>query len=178
MCFHAARLPARVDESGNLNALADQDRALWDRELIGEGLNFMALSAIGSELSEFHVEAAIAAIHGAARCTEATDWASIVSLYGTLMALRPSPVVALNRAIAIAQRDGPERGLEAINAIEDRGRLSSYPFYAAALGDLELRRGRHKTAKEHFQAALGQARNEMERQFLMRRATACDVQKT
>jgi RNA polymerase sigma-70 factor (ECF subfamily) len=176
MCFNAARLPARVDAFGDLSALADQDRGLWDRELIGDGLKLMELSASGSELSEFHLEAAIASVHAAAQRTEETDWTRIISLYGTLMTIRPSPVVALNRAIAIAQRDGPERGLEEIGAIADRRRLLRYPFYAAALGELELRRGKHKTAKEHFQAALGQARNEMERRFLMRRANACDAQ--
>ena len=83
-----------------------------------------------------------------------------------LMSMRPSPVVALNRAIAVAQHEGPERGLEVIGAIEDRDRLADYPFYPAALGELELRRGRHNAARKHFRAALALARNPMERQFL------------
>ena len=90
------------------------------------------------------------------------------------MSVRPSPVVALNRAIAIAQRDGPERGLEAIGAIEDRDRLAGYPFYPAALGELELRRGRHKIARKHFRAALALARNPMERRFLDQRVGECE----
>jgi len=105
---------------------------------------------------------------------EDTDWAAIVSLYDTLILVRPPPVVALNRAIAIAQRDGPERGLEAINAIEDRDRLAGYPFYPATLGELELRRGRHHTARKHFRAALALARNPMERQLLKQRVGACE----
>jgi RNA polymerase sigma-70 factor (ECF subfamily) len=177
MCFNAARLPARVDAFGNLSMLADQDRALWDGELIGEGLKLMELSAAGSELSEFHVEAAIASVHVTAQRTEETDWARIVSLYTTLMVIRPSPIVALNRAIAIAERDGPESGLEEMHAITDRDRLSSYPFYATALGELELRRGKYEAAKQHFQVALGQARNDMERRFLNRRMSACEVGK-
>jgi predicted RNA polymerase sigma factor len=83
-----------------------------------------------------------------------------------LMTIRPSPIVALNRAIAVAQHEGPERGLAAIRVIDDRDRLSAYPFYAAALGELELRRGRHETAREYFRAALALARNPMERRFL------------
>ena len=98
----------------------------------------------------------------------------IVSLYNTLMAIRPSPVVALNRAIALAQRDGPERGLEAIGAIDNDGRLATYPFYFAALGELEFRNGRPATASKHFRAALALARNPMERRFLDRRISACE----
>jgi predicted RNA polymerase sigma factor len=96
------------------------------------------------------------------------------SLYDTLMTLRPSPVVALNRSIAVAQRDGPERGLEAINAIEDRNRLSAYPFYHAALGELESRRGKYHLARVHFAAALSFARNSLERRFLEERVDACE----
>jgi RNA polymerase sigma-70 factor (ECF subfamily) len=125
-------------------------------------------------LSEYHVEAAIAAVHTCARRPEDTDWGEIVSLYDRLMTIRSSPVVALNRAIAIAQREGPQRGLEEIGAIADRDRLAAYPFYFAALGELELRGARHEIAREHFRAALGVARNPMERQFLEQRMAACE----
>src|SRR6516165_10188198 len=174
MCLNAARLPARVDVSGKLTSLFDQDRSLWDRELVTEGIRLLELAASGSELTEYHVEAAIASVHARAARAEDTDWAAIVSLYDTLMSVRPSPVVALNRAIAIAQRDGPEHGLEAIGAIEDRDRLAGYPFYPAALGELELRRGRHKIARKHFRAALTLARNPMERRFLDQRVGECE----
>jgi len=173
MCLNAARLPGRIDASGNLLALAHQDRSRWDRELLGEGLKLLELSASGSNLSEFHVEAAIAAFHTTAIDTAHTDWGAIASLYDTLMALRPSPVIALNRAIAVAQKEGPERGLDAIQAITERARLASYPFYFAALGELELRSGRPERARENFQAALERARNPMEREFLDRRIGAC-----
>jgi RNA polymerase sigma-70 factor (ECF subfamily) len=103
-----------------------------------------------------------------------TDWEKVVSLYDTLMTIRPSPIVALNRAIAIAQNEGPERGLEEIGSITDADRLAKYPFYPAALGELELRRGSHETAREHFGAALALARNSMERRFLDRRIGACE----
>jgi predicted RNA polymerase sigma factor len=174
MCLHAARLPARLDASGNLNALADQDRSRWDPRLIAEGERLLELSARGTELTEYHVEAAIAAVHASAARVEDTDWAQIVGLYDTMMRLRPSPVVALNRAIAIAQRDGPVRGLAEILAIDNLERLSSYPFYFAALGELELRSGRREIARQHFLAALRHARNSMERRFLEQRAIACE----
>ena len=172
MCLHAARLPARVDAGGNLSSLFVQDRSQWDPDLVAEGQRLLDRSATGSELSEYHVEAAIAAVHANAHRAEDTDWAQIVALYDTLMTIRPSPVVALNRAIAVAQHEGPERGLEEIHAIAGRGRLASYPFYFAALGELELRCERHEVARGHFQAALALARNPMERRFLEQRAGA------
>jgi RNA polymerase sigma factor (sigma-70 family) len=171
--LHASRLPARVDALGNLSSLADQDRSLWDRELLVEGLRFLELCATGVELTEYHVEAAIASIHARALRVEDTEWEAIVSLYDTLIRLRPSPIVALNRAIALAQYAGPDRGLKEILAITDRDRLAAYPFYFAALGELELRLGRGEEARAHFQAALAAARNPMERRFLEQRVRAC-----
>jgi predicted RNA polymerase sigma factor len=173
MCLCAARLPARVDASGDLSALFDQDRSLWDRQLIAEGQMLLAHSASGCELTEYHIEAAIASMHAQARRAEDTDWAAIAALYDTLMTLRPSPVVALNRAIAIAQHQGPERGLEEIRAIADSARLSAFPFHAAALGELELRCGRREVARLHFRTARSLARNPMERRFFDRRVGAC-----
>lgn len=174
MCLDAARLPGRLDESGNLSPFSDQDRSRWDQELIGEGLNLLERSAAGTELTEYHVEAAIASIHARALRAEETDWETIASLYGALMAIRPSPIVALNRAIAVAQNESPERGLEEISSIANRDRLATYPFYYAALGELEFRCGRRETAREHFRAALALARNPMERRFLARRVSACE----
>src|SRR5207253_3032683 len=134
-------------------------------------------SAGGPDLTEYHLEAAIPAVHASAPRLEDTNWGDIVSLYDMLLAIRPSPVVALNRAIALAQRDGPEPGLAAIAAIADRDRLANYPFYHAALGELELRRGQGDAARGHFAAALALARNATERQFLAQRMQACDAGK-
>jgi len=174
MCLNAARLPARIDASGNLRTFLDQDRSQWDQQLVNEGLQLLDLSARGSQLTSYHVEAAIAAVHARAKCVEDTDWEAIVSLYDVLMTTQPSPIVALNRAIAVAQSEGPQRGLEEINAIAGKERLASYPFYSAALGELEFRRGRQDAAREHFQTALLHARNPMERHFLERRIDACE----
>ena len=172
LCLHAARLPARTDPSGDLLTLFDQDRSRWDRRLADEGCRMLELAATGTEISEYHVEAMIAAIHARARTTADTDWKSIVKLYDLLLSLRPSPVVALNRAIAISQLAGAEPGLEAIRAIGGRDRLARYPFYWAALAELELRQGHHEDACDHFRAALAHARNPMERRFLQQRIEA------
>jgi len=173
MCLHAARLPARIDSGGDLSSLVGQDRSRWDGALIERGLALLERSAAGEELTPYHIEAAIAATHASATSVEATDWAAIVSLYDRLMAVAPSPVVALNRAVAVGERDEPERGLEEIEAIRDRDRLARYPFYPAALGELELRRGNAAAAREHFRAALGIARNETERRFVQKRIESC-----
>jgi len=178
MCLNAARLPARIDAAGDLHSLFDQDRSQWDRQLVSEGLRFLELSAAGSELTEYHIEAGIAAAHAQATRTEETDWKAIVSLYDALIALNPSPIVALNRAIAIAQNEGPERGLAEMQSIADRDRLVAYPFYSAALGELELRCGKRKVAGQHFSAALALARNPMERRFLSGRIAVCERHST
>ena len=171
--LHAARLPARVDASGELSALVDQDRARWDAALTARWLAFFEASAAGDTLSTYHVEAAIAAQHAAAASVEQTDWAAITALYDRLFELAPSPVVALNRAIAIGQRDGAAAGITALEAIRDRDRLESYPFYPAARGEFELRRGNQNAAREHLSRALALARNGSERSFLERRLAAC-----
>jgi RNA polymerase sigma-70 factor (ECF subfamily) len=173
MCLDAARMPARLDPSGHLAGLFEQDRSRWDRALLDQGLAHLDRSATGPELTEYHLEAAIAAVHARTRRAADTPWGEIVSLYDQLMAIRPSPVVALGRAIAIGEDEGPGRGLDAIREIADRDRLVAYPFYYAALGEFELRNGRHDIAAEHFRAALSDARNPTEREFFERRVEAC-----
>jgi RNA polymerase sigma-70 factor (ECF subfamily) len=173
MSLHAARLPARLDSAADLRPLLDQDRSRWDEGLVQEGLALLERSATGDELTAYHVEAAIAAAHAAAPRVEETDWEQVVSLYDRLMTIAPSPVVALNRAIAIAERDGAERGIAELQAIEGRDRLKGYPFYPAALGELELRRGDRERARTFFTAALAAARNPTERRFLEKRVKAC-----
>lgn len=173
MCFNAARLPGRMDASGHLNSFFDQDRSQWNRGLVAEGIRLLDLSAEGTVLTEYHLEAGIARVHGTAKRAEETDWTSIVSLYDLLLEARPSPVVALNRAIAVAEKEGAARGLEEISRIADAERLERYPFYWAAMGEFELRLGMHEAASEHFHGALKLARNEAERRFLRGRVEAC-----
>jgi RNA polymerase sigma-70 factor (ECF subfamily) len=173
MFLNAARLPARVDLSGNLTALAEQDRSQFDGALGKEGFRLLESSAAGDELTDYHIEAAIAWAHTSTERTEDTDWGMIVSLYDKLMAIRPSPVVALNRAIAIGQRDGAQRGLDEIHRIHDSERLANYPFYYAALGELELCREKNEAARAHFASAVRLARNPMERSFFEHRIGAC-----
>ena len=172
--FHAARLPGRLDAEGNLLLLADHDRSRWNADRIAEGRRQMELSAAGSELTVYHVESAIAALHAQARSASDTDWPGVVSLYDTLMSIQPSPVVALNRAVALAQRDGPARGLEEISRIEDRERLDRYPFLHTAVGEFELRLGRTRKARHSFEEALKRARNPAERRFLEQRLRTVD----
>lgn len=174
MALNAARLPARVDEAGDLTELSRQDRSRWDGRLIASGLELLEASARGDVVSEYHLEAAIAASHALAPSADETPWADIVELYDTLLRLRPSPVVALNRAVAVAEQLGPERGLEALRSIPDARRLSSYPFFPAALGELELRTGHVLEARAHFRAAHRLARNGAERTFLDRRLAECE----
>jgi RNA polymerase sigma-70 factor (ECF subfamily) len=174
MYLHAARLPARLDAAGDLSSLVEQDRSAWDGRLLAAGLSLFERSASGTELTAYHVEAAIAATHASATSVEETDWPAIVSLYEKLMEIAPSPVVALNRAIAVGQAEGDERGLEALHAIVDRDRLDRYPFYPAAIGELELRLGRRESAERHFRTALGLARNDTERRFLEKRLQSCN----
>jgi RNA polymerase sigma factor (sigma-70 family) len=178
MHLHAAKLPARLDSAGDLNPLVEQDRSRWDTQLVEQGLVLLNRSATGTVVSAFHIEAAIAAVHATAPTVDQTNWNAIVELYDRLMGIAPSPVVALNRAIAIGQRDGPEAGIEALRAILDRERLRSYPFYPAAFGELELRCGNLEAAREYFSAAVALARNDAERRFLERRVRNCDAPET
>jgi predicted RNA polymerase sigma factor len=173
MALHAARLPARVDLGGHLLSLIEQDRSKWDAALIARGITLLDASATGEELTNYHVEAAIASIHAGAKSWDSTDWAAIVDLYDTLLRINPSPVVALSRAIAVGQFEGPERGLAEIRAITDSEKLERYPFYCAALAEFELKRGHEAAAREHFKAAAKLARNTMEKQFLEGRIEAC-----
>jgi len=174
MYLHAARLNTRVDADGELSRLTEQDRSRWDTQAIEQGLALLDRSATGDELTSYHVEAAIAAEHIRARSVAETNWDLIVTLYNRLLALRPSPVVALNRAIALGERDGPSAGIGAIESIEDSARLVNYPFYHAAIAELELRRGRVIDARENFAAAIRVSRSSMERRFLERRLRQCE----
>ena len=173
MCLNKSRLSARVDASGKLNSLFDQDRSLWDQKLIGEGLRLLELSAQGSELTEYHVEAGIAAVHATSPTMDATNWQEIVSLYDSLMTIRPTPIVALNRAIAVGQRDGADCGLHELRTIPDSDRLAKYPFYYAAIAEFELQKGRSENAIELFETAIKLARNHMEQQFFETRIASC-----
>jgi predicted RNA polymerase sigma factor len=173
MFLHAARLPSRLDPSGDLTQLLEQDRSRWDQRLLDEGQQLLEASATGDELTAYHLEAAIASLHASARDPASTPWREIVSLYDVLLRVRPSPVVALNRALAIGQCEGPARGLEEMHAIGDRDRLAAYPFYSAALAELELRNGKLGAARQHYREALAVARNATERRFLERRIADC-----
>lgn len=170
MWLNAARIGARTGPDGELIPLAKQDRSLWDAASIAKGNEFLDRSAVGSDVTEYHIEAAIASVHSNAPDAQETDWSRVVWLYDVLMRIRPSPVVALNRAIALAQIDGPQRGIAEIRAIAGSETLSAYPFLPAALAELELRAGETENARKHFEDAAALARSPMERRFLQLRA--------
>jgi RNA polymerase sigma-70 factor (ECF subfamily) len=172
MSLHAARLPARVDAEGELLAFFEQDRRRWDGKLVADGLTLFDASATGNELSPYHVEAAIAVAHASAPSFAETDWSRVVELYDRLMSVAPSPVVALNRAIAIGHHQGAARALAELRAIAFAERLRTYPFYPAALGEFELRLGNYEAARQQLQRAISLARNDDERHFLAKRLAA------
>jgi RNA polymerase sigma factor (sigma-70 family) len=173
MYLHAARMPARLDSAGALVPLEQQNRSLWDADLIARGMEHLGASARGGELTTYHLEAGIAAVHAMSPSVESTAWGKIADLYDLLYAQKPTPVVALGRAIARAQVDGPARGIEALLALPGRERLDDYPFYWAALGDLSLRAGDRKRALGWFQRGTKAARNDAERAMFARRVLEC-----
>jgi RNA polymerase sigma-70 factor (ECF subfamily) len=174
MCLHAARLSTRIDHAGDLATLEDQDRSRWDRDLIARGIALLDDSASGPLVSEYQIEAAIAAVHSTAATYADTDWKVIARLYDSLYEMNPSPVVALSRAIAYGKLEGPERGIAELERIADRQRLDHYPFYAAALGEFYLSAGRTREAEDWFRRARSLARNPAEERFLDRKLARFD----
>ena len=173
LCFHAARLPGRMDDDGGLIQLEMQDRSKWDRELMGRGFHFLERAAMGNELSEYHLEAGIASLHRAAPTYEKTDWAKILELYDILYRIKPSPIVALNRAVALGKAQGPEEGLAELGKIPHPAKLKGYPFYSAAQGEFHLLAGRPTEAAKHFGNAMKRARSQSETNFFERKLKGC-----
>jgi RNA polymerase sigma factor (sigma-70 family) len=174
MEIQASRLAARIGPGGASIPLPEQDRARWDRLLIRRGLAALARAeALGGATGPYALQAALAASHARARSAEETDWPRIAALYDTLAVVMPSPVVALNRAVAHSMAFGPEAGLALLAAIEGDAVLEGYAPLPAAKGDFLLRAGRREEARAQFERAAALSRNEAERDFLLRRAAAC-----
>lgn len=174
MLLNAARTPARVDGDGNLLRLRDQDRTKWNHAMIARGMFHLAHSANGDEISGFHLQAGIAACHCAAKDYASTDWGKILSLYDRMLEFDDSPVIALNRAVALAELRGPQAGVDAVNAIPDLKSLESYYLFHAVMGDFELQLNRLPIAAAHFQRALELAEMPPEKTFLEKRLRACE----
>jgi RNA polymerase sigma-70 factor (ECF subfamily) len=172
MLLNAARLPSRTDDSGNLLRLGEQDRSAWDRRLIALGLHHLGLAATGDALSEYHLQAGIAACHCTAPDYASTDWQTILSHYDRWLQLADSPVVALNRAVALAKVAGPDAGIHAVEAILHRPPLDTYYLTFAVLGELEAQRDRIPAATAYFQRALALAELRSERDFLEKKLRA------
>jgi len=169
MLLQESRRAARTSPSGDLVLLEDQDRSLWSREYIKEGLALVQRALSSRRFGPYTLQAAIAAVHAQASSAAATDWTQIVGLYDVLMRAEPSPVVDLNRAVAVAMRDGPAAGLSLIDAILARGDLGSYHLVHAARADLCRRLRRIAEARASYERALSLTEQEPERRFLKRR---------
>jgi RNA polymerase sigma-70 factor, ECF subfamily len=169
MLLQESRRTARTSSTGDLILLEDQDRTLWNQAQISEGRALVQRSLASGQLGSYTLQAAIAAVHAEAQSAAETDWAQIVALYDVLVRLESSPIVDLNRAVAIAMRDGPLAGLQQVDAILTRGDLSDYHLAHAARADLCRRLGRGAEAKDSYQRALAIAKQEPERRFLEKR---------
>ncbi|SEN74212.1 RNA polymerase sigma factor [Actinacidiphila rubida] len=174
-CFGAARLPTRLDEDGVFVPLEDQDRGRWDPARIERGLVHLARSAAGDHLSPWHLEAGIACEHAIAPSVRATDWDRIAGFYQLLAEQAWSPVVALNRGLALAERDGVDAGRRELIALAGEPKLSRYPFYWAARADLERRAGCHAAARENYARAVALSRSPAERVSFERRIASLEI---
>ena len=169
MLLHDSRRAARTSAAGEVILLDDQDRSLWNRDQIAEGSRLVEQALSSGRGGPYAIQAAIAAVHAGAATAAATDWEEIVGLYGVLMGMAPSPVIELNRAVAVAMHDGPEAGLVIIDRILARGELRDYRLAHAARAELCRRLGRTSEARAAFERALSLTRQEPERRFLERR---------
>lgn len=168
-CFHAARFSTRFDDDGMFVPLQDQDRTLWDRALIERGVIHLSRASVGARLTRYHLEAGIACEHALATSVETTNWATIVALYDELFDRVGSPIVALNRGLAIAELRGLERGREALQEYLHDEAIAQYPFLWGALAELERRAGRLAEARTYFERAIALARNDAERMAYQRK---------
>jgi RNA polymerase sigma-70 factor (ECF subfamily) len=177
MLFNAARLHARSDSNGNILLLKDQDRSSWKGPMISRGMFHLSKSAAGEEITEYHLQAGIAACHCAAPDYESTDWPHILSLYDGLIQIDDSPVIALNRAVAVANVHGAEAGIETMEAIRNRAKLDTYYLLYAVLGEFEVQLNRGENAAAYFRQALKLADTKSERQLLAKKLKlACSLQ--
>jgi len=174
MLLDAARLPARTDDEGTIVRLKDQNRGVWDQSLISLGIQHLAQAATGEDLSEYHLQAGIAAYHCTAADYASTNWPAILAQYDRWMEMTDSPIVALNRAVALAKVKGPQKGLEAVQAIANRKQLESYYLTYAVLGEFESQLGRYEEATAHLRKALQLTELKSERSFLSKRLQEFD----
>lgn len=171
MLLHESRRPARTSATGELVLLEQQDRSRWNRQYIAEGVALVEQALSSRRFGPYTLQAAIVAVHAEASDAASTDWAQIVALYDLLARADPSPVVALNRAVAVAMRDGPAAGLNLVNAILARGELTDYHLAHSARADLYRRLGDKTEARASYERALALTRQEPERRFLEKRLT-------
>ena len=173
MLLQESRRAARTSADGELVLLSDQDRSLWNRDLITEGLALVERALRSLRFGPYSLQAAIAAVHAEAHTADATDWPQIVGIYDVLVRVDPSPVIELNRAAAVAMRDGPAAGLALIDGILARGELADYQFAHSARGELLRRLGRNEEARAAYERALALTKQDTERRFLKKQVAGC-----
>ena len=174
MLLNSARSPARLDTNGNILRLKEQDRASWDKLKIARGLHHLNQSATGDDVTEYHLQAGISACHCAASDYKSTDWPRILSMYNTLIELEDSPIIALNRAVAIAHVEGPAAAIQAIQSSQKRQSLQGYYLLYAALAEFEMQLKDFPTAAEHLRQAIDHTDLPTEKTFLTQRLRECE----
>lgn len=177
MLLQASRLNARTNMNGDIILLAEQDRSLWDQEMIKAGLYHLGQSAEGNELSKYHLQAGIAARHAVAENYESTDWAGVLNDYEMLLEIVPTPIVLLNFAVAVSMVNGPQAGLNELFKLKNDTALQKYPLLHATYGELFERNGDFLRAARSYKDALGLTTNEVERRFLQKKLALMEILK-
>ncbi|HLO98388.1 MAG TPA: DUF6596 domain-containing protein, partial [Fimbriimonas sp.] len=178
MLFNESRRYARANQSGDIILLPDQDRSLWNQELIKEGINLVARASAKGSPGPYLLQAAISGVHASAPNSEATDWQQIIALYDRLLILAPSPVIQLNRGVAVAMKEGPAAGLEIVDALLAKGALTEYALAHSTRAEFCRRLNKFPEAKSSFNTALQLATLEPERRFLKQKLAELEENKT
>jgi RNA polymerase sigma-70 factor (ECF subfamily) len=175
MCFHAARFNSRLNDTGSIVILEEQDRTLWDKELIERGFLFLSNASTGDEISEYHIEAGIAAQHCLAKSFEETDWETIYSLYVNLEKIKLSPIIALNKAIIAGKIEGAQKSIELLQVLEKDKSLGTYYLLPASLGEFCLQINDKQQAKKYFQKAKSLISSRAGIELLDRKIASCEA---
>jgi RNA polymerase sigma-70 factor (ECF subfamily) len=175
MHLQAARLPARIRNDGTICRIQDQDRTLWDQELIARGVRYLSKSAEGKTLTRYHLEAGIASCHSMVASFDVTDWKSILKYYDLLVRIYPSPVIKLNRAIALGYARGPKQAIRALEAIQEEGAMKEHYILFASLGEFHKQLGQNSEAKANYSRAVKLCHSDPERTLLNQSLEDCRV---
>lgn len=174
-CFNSSRFGARLDEKGDIVDLKEQDRSRWDRDLIRSGFHYLSLARKSETLTRYHLEAGISSVHCATPSWDETDWDTILFYYDKLLEMTDSPVVRINRAIALSNREGPAEGLEALSRMDEEMPLDDYYLYHATKADLNFRMKNFELARSYYQVAMDMTDSKPEKRFLAKKIDRCNA---